>query len=270
MLMKKASAPALITALLFSVLVGTLFVDLSTANPIMDQKPIYREIAIQAPQSNTYNLNTLLLNFTVKTNFNNCNCFFSLDEQATVKVEEIRFVNQTLISNDAPYGSYVEYVFEAETVLPVLSDGAHSLAVYYCAWPLGPIPANYEFLGSVQFSVDTTPPLVAILSLENKTYVVTEVPLDFTISEAVSNVSYCLDEQDNVTITGNASLPALSFGSHNIVVYATDLVGNTGASETITFTVAASFPLTSVAAASIASVTIVGFGLLVYFRKRRH
>jgi LPXTG-motif cell wall-anchored protein len=49
-----------------------------------------------------------------------------------------------------------------------------------------------------------------------------------------------------------------------------DLAGNTGNSETIYFSVEAPEPFrTTMVIAPIASVAIIGSGLLVYFRKRK-
>lgn len=74
-----------------------------------------------------------------------------------------------------------------------------------------------------------------------------------------------------MTIAGNIILTGLSEGAHNVTVYATDIAGHVGASETITFTVAKpeSLPTTMVIA-PIASVVVIGVGLLVYFKKRGH
>jgi hypothetical protein len=89
----------------------------------------------------------------------------------------------------------------------------------------------------------------------------------------VSKIAYCLDGQENLAISGNTTLTELPNGEHNITVYATDETGNTGASETIIFNVAkpeppAPFPTTMVIA-PIASVGVMGVGLLVYFKKRK-
>ena len=98
------------------------------------------------------------------------------------------------------------------------------------------------------------------------------MPLNFTVNEAVTLVSYSLDGQSNVTVAGNTTLTGLSVGAHNLTVYAWDTAGNVGASETITFTVAEPepFPAVPVAAASAASIIVVSLALLVYFRKRKH
>jgi hypothetical protein len=55
-----------------------------------------------------------------------------------------------------------------------------------------------------------------------------------------------------------------------VTVYVWDAAGNVGSSETIVFTVAEleHFPAAPVAAASAATVAVVGAGLLVYFKKR--
>jgi N-acetylneuraminic acid mutarotase len=116
---------------------------------------------------------------------------------------------------------------------------------------------------------DITPPEVALISPENKTYELSDVPLNFTINESVSLINYSLDGQENVTVYGNVTLTDLSYGNHKVTVYATDEAGNTGASETIYFVVEAPFPFVPVAAASLAIVAVVGVGLLMYFKKRK-
>jgi hypothetical protein len=62
-----------------------------------------------------------------------------------------------------------------------------------------------------------------------------------------------------------------SYGSHSIVVYANDTVGNVGSSETSAFTVAkpASFPTLPVDIVLITAIALVT-GLLVYFKKHKH
>jgi hypothetical protein len=104
-------------------------------------------------------------------------------------------------------------------------------------------------------------------------YEVPEVPLNFTVNELASRISYVLDGQENVTIAGNTTLTNLTYGEHNVTVYATDNAGNIGASETITFTIAEPEPepfSTTMVIAPMASITVVGVGLLVYFKKRKH
>jgi hypothetical protein len=100
-------------------------------------------------------------------------------------------------------------------------------------------------------------------------YKTSSVPLNFTVNETVSQITYCLDGQDNVTTSGNTTLTDLPNGDHNVTVYATDEFGNTGASETIYFKVDVPFPTTLVAALTVVSVFVIVVALTVYFKKRR-
>lgn len=125
-------------------------------------------------------------------------------------------------------------------------------------------------VSKVNFVVDTTPPTVTVLQIENKTYTDSEVPLDFAVSESVSRISYVLDGQDNMTVFGNTTLIGLRNGEHNLTVYAWDDAGNIGASKTVTFSVAKPEPLpTALVVAPLASVAIFGAGLLVYLKKHK-
>ena len=117
---------------------------------------------------------------------------------------------------------------------------------------------------------DTVPPLVSVLSPENKICNESSVPLIFSIIEPASSMSYSLDGRDNVTVTGNSTISDLTNGLHNVTVYVKDMCGNVGASETVSFTVEVPFPVAPVTATSVAIVAVVGVGLLVYFKKRKH
>jgi len=122
----------------------------------------------------------------------------------------------------------------------------------------------------VHFTIDAAPPAISNLSVENQTYYSADIPLNFTVNEASSQISYSIDNQANVTVNGNTTLVGLVEGSHCLVVYANDTAGNSGASETVYFTVevSESFPTVPVATASITAIVVVDVGLLVYFKKR--
>ncbi|MCJ7561073.1 right-handed parallel beta-helix repeat-containing protein [Candidatus Bathyarchaeota archaeon] len=190
-------------------------------------------VFIVSPENKTYAVSNVSLAFTVSepTSW----ICYSLDGQANV----------TIAGN---------------TILTGLSDGMHSLTVY-----ANDSFGNTGFSGMVHFAIDTSLPSVSILSPENKTYWQTDIPLTFTANEPLSWIAYSLEGQDNVTIAGNVTLAVLSEGSHSLVVYATDTVGNTGASETIYFSIEPS-PIIWIVAA-IAIIVIVGAALLIYFTK---
>jgi N-acetylneuraminic acid mutarotase len=123
---------------------------------------------------------------------------------------------------------------------------------------------------------DNVTPRLSIMSPANKTYNTASIPLTFTVNEAVTWIRYSLDDQDNVTIHGNAMLTELSEGAHKLSVFAADVLGNVG-SEEVHFSVAQEtkpepqpsepFPAATVAAASFVSAAAVGAGLLLYFAK---
>jgi N-acetylneuraminic acid mutarotase len=122
------------------------------------------------------------------------------------------------------------------------------------------------------FGYGTVPPAVAVVSPENKTYAANNVSLAFTVNKPALWMGFSLDGQETVAVTGNTTIAELTSGLHNVTVYAKDTFENTGASETVTFTIAKPepFPTTLVATASGASVAIISMGLLVYFKKRNH
>jgi hypothetical protein len=113
----------------------------------------------------------------------------------------------------------------------------------------------------------TVPPAVAVVSPENRTYNVTSVSLVFTVNKPVVWMGYSLDGQETVTINGNTTLSGLYNGLHNITVYARDEFENTGASETIVFTVTEPFPTTWVVAAIAIALTGGSAFAIYYFKK---
>lgn len=132
------------------------------------------------------------------------------------------------------------------------------------------LPIEYTSFAFVNFTIDITPPSVLILSPEASPYNTLDVPLNFTVNESVSQVTYSLDGQENVTIPGNITLAALSDGAHIIIVYAWDDAGNVGASETVHFSIKQpeAFP-TLLVVAIVVIVAVVCLLLLFYFRRRR-
>ena len=155
-------------------------------------------------------------------------------------------------------GEYSLYVIQGPT------GDSRDFAHYYSSF-------NITGCSLVRFTVDTTPPEVSILSLENKTYFSPEIQLDYTVSEE-SLTLYSLDGLKNETISGNATLTNLPYGEHNVTVYATDIAGNTGVSETVYFTVEEPPKpfLTTMVIAPAASVAVLSVGLAAYFRKRKN
>jgi hypothetical protein len=142
-----------------------------------------------------------------------------------------------------------------------LSSGLHNVTVY-----ANDTAGNMGVSETIKF---TTALVIHVLSPEKRTYDTSSIPLNFTVNSASAQITYCLNGEKNSTIPGNTTLNGLANGDYTLTVYAKDEAGNVGTSETILFTVDVPFPTTIVAAASVATIAIIGVGLLVHFKKRR-
>jgi hypothetical protein len=121
------------------------------------------------------------------------------------------------------------------------------------------------------FGYGSVPPAAAIISPENKTYTSSNFSLTFTVNKPALWMGFSLDGQETVTSTDNASIAGIVNGLHNVTVYANDTFGNTGASKTIPFIIdqPEPFPATLIAIC-VLSAAVIGIGLIVYFKKRKH
>ena len=111
-----------------------------------------------------------------------------------------------------------------------------------------------------------------VLSPENTTYGMANVPFNLTVLGPVAWLGYSLDFQPNVTLTGNTTLTGLSPGTHSITVYGNTTQGVVEVSETVFFTLSAteSVPTATIAAVAAASTgTVVAVAAVVYVKKRR-
>ncbi|MCJ7762719.1 hypothetical protein MUP38_04600, partial [Candidatus Bathyarchaeota archaeon] len=114
---------------------------------------------------------------------------------------------------------------------------------------------------------DVSPPVIAISNPKSKTYDTGNVSLTFTVNEPAAWIGYSLDGRDNATITVNSTLSGLSKGAHNVTVYAEDIAGNSGASETIYFTLVDHFPIEWITV-GVVIVVVIGIALLFIFKKQ--
>lgn len=197
-------------------------------------------VMVLSPINKTYASSNVALNF--KTDEVTSWSWYSLDGQA----------NETLSGNKT---------------LPGLAEGTHRIVVY----------ANDTFghIGNseaVYFKVDTVAPTVQVFLPENKTYTSSSITLNFTVSETVSWISYSLDGQTNMTISGNTNLTGLSDGAHKIRLYAEDGAGNIGASALVYFSVNTqpqeAFPTWMMAIVGTVGV-VIAISLGAYFIKAR-
>jgi hypothetical protein len=119
------------------------------------------------------------------------------------------------------------------------------------------------------FGYGKVPPIIDVVSPENRSFTSSEVQLNVTVNRAFEWMRYCLDGKANVTVTGNITLTGLSNGLHNLTVYAEDEFGNIGASKTITFTTSGSFSNALIVAVYTVTVMVACVGIILYLRKKK-
>ena len=199
------------------------------------------QISILSPLNETYNVNRMIpLEFTVNKTASIASMGFSLDDQSNI----------TIPRNTTVYGP--------------LSDGLHTIKIYSIFSDILPVSST------INFTVDTTAPNVSILSLQNKKYNTSDIPLVFAVNETSSLITYIMDEKV-YTITGNTTLTGLQNGNHELRIYATDKAGHAGVSETIAFDVQVPIPpqMAFGIIPPMAIVLIGGLSILIYIEKRR-
>jgi N-acetylneuraminic acid mutarotase len=89
------------------------------------------------------------------------------------------------------------------------------------------------------------PPYPYILSPKNITYNVDSVELIFTLNETFSLIRYSLNDQSNMTISGNVTISDLDDDVYTLRVYAKDTEGNWLALEPAYFSVDTTLPVIS-------------------------
>ena len=251
----------------------------ATANPFIDYRqispPVHPTINLISPAENNtlFNSSKLTIGFNVSLD-SEITWITTIYYKASWQADNITLYRRSVDGHDAYINEYsrnlsLTGVPEGNQTITftVKGEGGYSdNAVYYYFFS--------NVTSTITFAIDTTSPIVSVLELKNQTYAESEVPLNFNVNEPVSKVSYVLDGKENVTIDGSIMLTGISNGEHNITVYAWDLAGNVGSSDTVTFTEAkrepsAPFPTAPVTAASVASVVSAAAGVLFYIKRRK-
>jgi len=191
-------------------------------------------------------------------------------------VSDLSVFNKTYAKSDVPLNftvaglvSLTTYSLDGKenvtvngnTTLTGLSDGFHSVTLF---------AENVYGVASSEtawFNVDTLPARISFLSPQNATYYTKNIAINFTLDEPVSNLSLSFDGKERTKIAGNITLFGVPYGSHSVIVYATDMVGNFGSSETVYFIVAEPFPTVPVIVVSTTSISVAAACLLLYYRK---
>lgn len=251
-------------------------------------------ITILSPENNkTYGSNvTLQCNISVGDvtlrNMSHSieNLYYQADwENQQTKVVRLQWNPQSNSWDTIITGTVNSNLTEFSTNLKVPNEGKHNITIW--ASESGSYQENvgkrfpsleainiYTFYinssKTVTFTVDNSPPEIRILSIENKTYSTSSVPLVFALDKSNTQLSYSIDGLSNRTIAGNSSIAGLQNGKHNVTVYAQDDFGNKGMSETVFFNIdAPTFPLVPIIVASVVTIGLTATGVLVYFRRRK-
>jgi hypothetical protein len=280
--------------MLLLAVVGTQVINIGKAFPPY-QSDLESSITIfvSSPENNKlYNTDAVKLNFNVTVGETTDNSLISKvcyktdwqEENSTIFSFDGYFLRELMYQLLSHRKTLINPISKFSTTLNItgVPDGNHSITIYASMWYYSSMERRLDVFEeyfdyndltmanigtTVSFAIDTTPPIISILSTKDK-YDTSDVPLNFTVNELVSQITYSLDGQDKVTIPENATLIELRNGDHNVTVYATDWAGNTGASETMYFSVEIPFPAILVIT-PIATVTVAGIGLIVYFKKRK-
>ena len=280
-LISQLRSPPSALAVLALLVLGVNLVGYSVANPYAltgevppDQETYPPVIAISSPVNNTaYNTSRVLLTFNVtapQSRTASDSVVLDVNYEVDWKKEPINVLN----------GGQEQASFNFQ--FSNVPEGQHSIvikAVGSGLYKQDDVSYKVFFIRStatIYFTIDRSAPTVFVLPPENVSSNST-VPLNFTVNEAYSKIAYSLNGQQNVSVSGNSTIPYLPTGQYNVTFYVWDVAGNLGNSETAIFTVALApltqskpFPIVPIAVASTVSIAvIVAAGLLVYHKRRR-
>jgi hypothetical protein len=255
-------------ALLFSILLLSLFFEVP---PIVDANPTWPNpvdpyIIFNSPTNHSYanGIGFVTLDISVGT-ITNGQCpgesyqlTYSLDGQP---YSSLQLTYEGIFSdNSMPHSMYTGH-----TSLPSLSEGNHTIDAH-CIFKIDKYTLTSD--NKVLFSIDKTPPEILNMSIENKTYQTTELPLNFTTNEPCYP-SYSLDGQPEVQFEGNTTLLDLTSGTHNIAFYAQDRAGNR-ANLVVFFAIEEPGPLPiALFIALLVIAVLVSASLIFYFKRKR-
>ncbi len=246
-LMRQARTLALAALAVLTLLVSSNFgycaaeLYVTTGEVPSDQETYPPVITITSPVNNTaYNVTRLALAFNVnapQSRTASYTAVIGVTYEADWKKEPISVLNSgqaqaslTLWLSNIPEGQH-------RILIKAVGYGQYPDPDYQ---PLDTFSFCKEFHirseATICFTADQAAPTVSVLPLENVS-ANSVIPLNFTVNEAYSKIVYSLDGQQNVTVSGNSTIPPLSAGQHNVTFNVWDIAGNVGTSETGNFTV---------------------------------
>src|SRR3990172_4189061 len=214
------TAKALITALMVSALAGAQLSNFGEANPYYHKiveigeisppegtiKPV---VSIFSPKNNTaYRSKNLSLNVSVSYEHDLYEMYYKLSWKSDnfyLRVQDFtwtRLPNVSIDLSDVPEGfNSVDFYVAEKGYLLVSSENVAPYVIndYYNV---------FRLFGSsrVRFIIDTTSPIVTIMSIESKTYHFSDIELNFSVNEAFAETYYILDGASRIVTNGNTTL----------------------------------------------------------------
>jgi len=252
----KRKAIAVITILTFvlSTLAGQS-VSLAKANwliPTSSSPPPKPEISILLPEPDKTYSTTVGVDFLVvgpgwadlRNYIKLSSISYSIDDSPAVQ-----FIREQIVV-DSNNGFSRNLVFHFLGNITELSHGTHSIVVYaefegkyspepYRLEDFKAAGASSKTYFTVNSSItDTILPENTILTPANEVYNTIDIAISLADDEPCSQVRHSLDGEKSVATDGNTTLTGLSDGPHILLLFASDLAGNTKSSVT-SFTVSA-------------------------------
>jgi hypothetical protein len=282
----------IISVLLFST-AEALFVKSTRANPYHRQArgtevlpPAGTQppaIIIRTPQNGSYYQKNLNLTFDVTIPNTNgdksISAVIELYYKASWEPNEIAVTQKNFFAESTSFSIDLSGVSGGNQSITIyaVGQGSYNTRKEFdsSSWTMIYYYEVFEMTGfsTVSFTKDLISPSISFLSPQNGTYITSDVKLDFTVSEATSEVLYCLDGKANQILTGSVTLTGLENGVHNVTLYATALAGNAAEPKTLFFSVDVPepFPVVPVTTAfATVAIVLLSVGLLFYFKKRKH
>lgn len=183
------------------------------------------------------------------------------------------YISGTMNGSIASYGGE----FSAIINLTDIPEGNHNLTVRAQELGVyinnkGQVTYSYEFKinasATLHFAVDSLAPTIE-LSIENKTYYSADLPLNIITDENLVEISYNIDNQGNISLSGNTTLTGLKLGTHTLTLYASDQMGNSSV-KTVSFVIADTFPTALVIVALVAACIVLSLVVIILRNRSKH
>jgi hypothetical protein len=214
-------AATIISALLTPLIAGFCSVNSVNANPL----PGYNaEITFDNPKNVSYTSGNVTLTFIAVSNYVHT-WFYSLDGEKSKPLENVTEVGLD-DGNKGKNPPVDRITIRGNCSFTNLSEGSHNVSFSLVDQWQGAI--GYSTIAT--FVIDTIPPKISSVSLENQTFQTKFIPLQVSVDNTASWVGYNIDNQQNLTLYGNLTIAVSGEGLHNVTFYSNDSAGNMGTS----------------------------------------